>query len=89
MMIDHKSAQKYVMYNHVISVMALIDMLPPEDIREVIDSLWKGVGSGGDPEEIGFLNALEKLAMRGNNEVLATQTPHEGNAEGPSPSETG
>lgn len=86
-MIDHKSAQKYVMYNHVISVMALIDMLPPEEIREVMDSLW--LGSSVGPEEIGFLNALEKLAMRGNNEVLATQTPHEGNAEGPSPSETG
>lgn len=74
-MIDYKSSQKYVMYNHVISVIALIDTLPSEEIREVMNSLWEGVGPRRSlhREEIGFLNALEKLAMRGNNSVLAKQ----------------
>lgn len=60
-MLDITTSRKHVMYNHILSFMALVDTLPKEEIREVMDSLWR---TATDPEEVAFINAVERFAMR-------------------------
>jgi hypothetical protein len=59
-MLDIATSRKYVMYNHILSFMALVDT-SKEEIREVMSSLWRTVN---DSEEARFLNAVERFAMR-------------------------
>jgi hypothetical protein len=66
-MIDLITSRKHVMYNHILGFMALVDMLPKEEIREVIYSLRR---AANDPEEIQFVNAVERFAMREYKEEL-------------------
>lgn len=63
-MLSTQTGRKHVIFDNLLHFMALVDVLPEEDIREIMCSLRSAHCEESEPEAFKLISALEEFALR-------------------------